>query len=74
MHNLTYIWTPILFLSGRLSLTNRALYFETGVGLYDKAMRYDLATDLKQAIKPELTGPLGARIFDKAVMYKSSSM
>nr|GME05150.1 uncharacterized protein LOC109159604 isoform X1 [Ipomoea batatas] len=59
---------------GRLSLTNRALYFESGVGLYDKAMRYDLATDMKQAIKPELTGPLGARIFDKAVMYKSSSM
>lgn len=55
-------------------MTNRALYFESGVGLYDKAMRYDLATDMKQAIKPELTGPLGARIFDKAVMYKSSSM
>lgn len=54
---------------GRLSLTNNALYFESlGVGLYDKAVRYDLATDMKQVLKPELTGPLGARIFDKAVM------
>ncbi|PON87750.1 hypothetical protein TorRG33x02_164450 [Trema orientale] len=60
---------------GRLTLTNYALYFESlGVGLYDKAIRYDLATDLKQVIKPELTGPLGARLFDKAVMYKSTSI
>ncbi|GMN52667.1 hypothetical protein TIFTF001_021805 [Ficus carica] len=59
---------------GRLTLTNYALYFESlGVGLYDKAVRYDLATDMKQVIKPELTGPLGARLFDKAVMYKSTS-
>lgn len=59
--------------SGRLTLTNHALYFESGVGLYDKAVRYDLATEMKQVIKPELTGPLGARLFDKAVMYKSIS-
>ncbi|KAG8500474.1 hypothetical protein CXB51_002722 [Gossypium anomalum] len=60
---------------GRLTLTNYALYFEAlGVGVYDKAVRYDLATDLKQVIKPELTGPLGARLFDKAVMYKSTTV
>ncbi|XP_048333153.2 uncharacterized protein LOC107421888 isoform X2 [Ziziphus jujuba] len=60
---------------GRLTLTNYALYFESlGVGLYDKAVRYDLATDMKQIIKPELTGPLGARIFDKVVMYKSTTI
>ncbi|XP_050234444.1 uncharacterized protein LOC126682737 [Mercurialis annua] len=60
---------------GRLTLTNYALYFESlGVGLYDKAVRYDLAMDMKQVIKPELTGPLGARLFDKAVMYKSASV
>ncbi|XP_031383830.1 uncharacterized protein LOC116197739 isoform X2 [Punica granatum] len=60
---------------GRLTLTTKALYFESlGVGVYDKAVRYDLATDMKQVIKPELTGPLGARIFDKAVMYKSVSV
>ncbi|CAI0416480.1 unnamed protein product [Linum tenue] len=57
---------------GRLILTNYAIYFESlGVALYEKATRYDLATDMKQVIKPDLTGPLGARVFDKAVMYKS---
>ncbi|KAL6192297.1 hypothetical protein ACLB2K_033388 [Fragaria x ananassa] len=65
----------ILDVDGRLSLTNRALYFESlGVGLYDKAVRYDLATDMKQVIKPEMTGPLGTRLFDKAIMYKSTSV
>ncbi|XP_043701883.1 uncharacterized protein LOC122652256 [Telopea speciosissima] len=60
---------------GRLTLTNYALYFESlGVGLYDKAVKYDLATDLKQVLKAELTGPLGARLFDKALMYKSTSV
>ncbi|KAI8527809.1 hypothetical protein RHMOL_Rhmol12G0103000 [Rhododendron molle] len=59
---------------GRLTLTNYALYFESlGVGLYEKAVRYDLAMDMKQVIRPDLTGPLGARLFDKAVMYKSTS-
>ncbi|KAI5401835.1 uncharacterized protein LOC127098072 [Lathyrus oleraceus] len=60
---------------GRLTLTNYALYFESlGVGVYEKAVRYDLSADLKQVIKPDLTGPLGARLFDKAVMYKSTSV
>lgn len=40
--------------------------------MYDNAVRYDLAMDLKQVVKPDLTGPLGARLFDKAVMYKST--
>jgi hypothetical protein len=35
---------------------------------------YDLAKDLKQCVKRESTGPWGAHLFDKAVMYKSSSM
>ncbi|CAL5427438.1 unnamed protein product [Camellia sinensis] len=52
--------------SGRLTLTNYALYFESlGVGLYDKAVRYELAMDMKQVIRPELTRPLGARLFTK---------
>ncbi|GLT54327.1 hypothetical protein SLA2020_275330 [Shorea laevis] len=60
---------------GRLTLTNYALYFEPlGVGIYDKAVRYDLATEMKQVIKPQMTGPLGARLFDKALMYKSTSI
>lgn len=60
---------------GRLTLSSKALYFESlGVGQYDKPAEYDLSRDLKQVIKPELTGPLGARLFDKAVMYKSISL
>ncbi|KAH7663159.1 hypothetical protein IHE45_14G035100 [Dioscorea alata] len=60
---------------GRLTLTNYALYFESlGVGSYDKPARYDLATDLKQVVKREMTGPLGTRLFDKAVMYKSTTI
>ncbi|XP_028556989.1 uncharacterized protein LOC110110662 [Dendrobium catenatum] len=60
---------------GRLTLTSHALYFERfGVGSYDKAIRYDLATDLKQVVKRELTGPWGAHLFDNAVMYKASSL
>ena len=58
-----------------MTLTNHAFYFESlGVGIYDKAVRYDLGAGMKQQIKPELTGPLGARLFDKAVMYKSTSV
>ncbi|CAA7391043.1 unnamed protein product [Spirodela intermedia] len=60
---------------GRLTLTSHALYFESlGVGSYDKAIAYDLAADSKQLVKPELIGPLGSRLFDKAVMYKSNSL
>ncbi|XP_078427378.1 polygalacturonase inhibitor (DUF639) isoform X2 [Wolffia australiana] len=60
---------------GRLTLTSHALYFESlGVGSYDKATVYDLAADSKQVVKPDLIGPLGSRLFDKAVLYKSSSL
>lgn len=60
---------------GRLTLTNHALYFEAiGVDFsYSDAVVYDLARDLKQSVKRESTGPWGAHLFDKAVMYKSSS-
>ncbi|KAI6674211.1 hypothetical protein NL676_002117 [Syzygium grande] len=36
--------------------------------------KYDLSDDLKQIVKPELTGPWGTRLFDKAIMYKSTSL
>jgi hypothetical protein len=59
---------------GRLTLTDHAFYFEaTGVVSYDKAKKFDLSADLKHVVKPDLTGPWGARLFDKAVMYKSSA-
>ncbi|XP_044477346.1 uncharacterized protein LOC123204639 isoform X2 [Mangifera indica] len=60
---------------GRLTLTDHALYFEAHrVVSYEKAKTYDLSEDLKQVIKPEVTGPWGARLFDKAVFYKSTSL
>ncbi|KAG6625319.1 hypothetical protein CIPAW_16G087100 [Carya illinoinensis] len=60
---------------GRLVLTDHALYFEAlRVVSYDKAKMYDLADDLKQVVKPEMTGPWGTRLFDKAVSYKSISL
>ncbi|XP_059589926.1 uncharacterized protein LOC100252490 isoform X4 [Vitis vinifera] len=60
---------------GRLILTDHALYFEAlRVVSYDKAKIYDLSDDLKQVVKPELTGPWGTRLFDKAVLYKSISL
>ncbi|XP_039032489.1 uncharacterized protein LOC120167582 [Hibiscus syriacus] len=60
---------------GRLILTDQALYFEAlKVVSYDKPKRYDLSNDLKQIVKPELTGPWGTRLFDKAVLYKSISL
>ena len=55
-------------------MTNYALYFELlGVGLYEEAVRYDLATDMKQFIRTRLTRPLDACLFDEAVMYKATS-
>ncbi|XP_040999354.1 uncharacterized protein LOC121245108 [Juglans microcarpa x Juglans regia] len=60
---------------GRLVMTDHALYFEAlRVVSYDKAKTYDLADDLKQVVKPEMTGPWGTRLFDKAVSYKSISL
>ncbi|CAH9084814.1 unnamed protein product [Cuscuta epithymum] len=60
---------------GRLTLTDHALYFEAlRVVSYDKAKVYDLSQDLNQIVKPELTGPWGTRLFDKAVFYKSTSL
>ncbi|XP_061357586.1 uncharacterized protein LOC133301888 isoform X3 [Gastrolobium bilobum] len=60
---------------GRLILTDHALYFEAfRVVSYDKPKRYDLSDDLKQVVKPELTGPWGTRLFDKAVFYSSASL
>ncbi|KAG2545026.1 hypothetical protein PVAP13_9KG400942 [Panicum virgatum] len=41
---------------------------------YDKPKAYELAEDVKQVVKPELTGPWGSRLFDKAVMYKSTTL
>lgn len=58
---------------GRLTLTDHALYFESiGVGSYDKAKKFDLAGDSRHIVRPELSGPWGARLFDRAILCKST--
>ncbi|KAI6683405.1 hypothetical protein NL676_029318 [Syzygium grande] len=60
---------------GRLTLTDHALYFEAfRVVSYDKAKRYNLSDELEQVIRPEVAGPLGTRLFDKAILYNSVSL
>lgn len=49
------------------------MYFETaGVVSYGEPKKFDLAAELNHVVKAELTGPWGARLFDRAVMYKSN--
>lgn len=51
------------------------MYFEAlRVVSYDKPTSYELANDLKQVVKAELTGPWGTRLFDKAILYKSNAL
>jgi hypothetical protein len=70
-----YHWFSTFADAGRLTLTDHALYFEAvKVVTFDKPKGYELAEDLKQVVKPELTGPWGSRLFDKAVMYKSTTL
>ncbi|PWA88634.1 hypothetical protein CTI12_AA118690 [Artemisia annua] len=60
---------------GRLTLTNYALYFEgSGIISYDDAIKLDLSKDIKQSVKPAATGPLGAPLFDKAIVFESSEL
>ncbi|KAI3738437.1 hypothetical protein L2E82_28469 [Cichorium intybus] len=60
---------------GRLTLTNYALYFEaSGIVSYEDAIKLDLSKDIEQTIKPASTGPLGAPLFDKAIIYESSEL
>ncbi|KAA8518372.1 hypothetical protein F0562_015745 [Nyssa sinensis] len=60
---------------GRLTLTNYALYFEaSGVVSYEDALKIDLSKDIEQSVKPAATGPWGAPLFDKAIVYESSEL
>ena len=43
-----------------------------GLSHIGEAKKFDLAADLKHVVKPDLTGPWGARLFDRAIMYKSN--
>ncbi|XP_057440561.1 uncharacterized protein LOC130732555 [Lotus japonicus] len=60
---------------GRLTLTNYALYFEaSGVIKYDDALKIDLSKDVEHSVKPVATGPWGAQLFDKAIVYDSTDL
>ncbi|KAK9079249.1 hypothetical protein SSX86_000919 [Deinandra increscens subsp. villosa] len=60
---------------GRLTLTNYALYFEaSGSMSYEDAFKLDLSKDIEQSIKPVATGPFGAPLFDKAIIYESAEL
>ncbi|VFQ84480.1 unnamed protein product [Cuscuta campestris] len=60
---------------GRLTLTNYALYFEaSGIISYEDALRLDLSKDNDQSVNPVATGPWGAPLFDKAIVYQSSQL
>ncbi|CAL0322810.1 unnamed protein product [Lupinus luteus] len=60
---------------GRLTLSNYALYFEaSGVIKYDNALKIDLSKDTEQSVKPAATGPWGAQLFDKAIVYNSADL
>jgi hypothetical protein len=61
--------------AGRLTLTNSALYFEVaGVLSYGEAKKFDLSKELFHEVIPDLTGPLGAKLFDKAIQFKSDEL
>ncbi|XP_023739375.1 uncharacterized protein LOC111887438 isoform X2 [Lactuca sativa] len=60
---------------GRLTLTNYALYFEaSGSMTYEDAFKLDLSKDINHSIKPAATGPFGAPLFDKAIVYESAEL
>ncbi|MCO5571771.1 hypothetical protein L7F22_025519 [Adiantum nelumboides] len=61
--------------SGRLTLTDHALYFEqSSIMSYRDAVKFSLAADLDHEVTADLSGPWGSRIFDKAITYKNSSL
>ena len=60
---------------GRLTITNYALYFEAmGVLSYEDAFKIDLSKDIDHHVKSGATGPWGAPLFDKAIIYESPEL
>ncbi|KAE8721179.1 Potassium channel tetramerization domain-containing protein / pentapeptide repeat-containing protein [Hibiscus syriacus] len=60
---------------GRLTLTNYALYFEaSGAINYEDALKIDLTRKIDHSVKPAATGPWGAPLFDKAIIYESPDL
>ena len=56
-------------------MTNYALYFEaSGVLAYEDALKLDLSKGTEESVKPAATGPWGAPLFDKAIVYESPEL
>lgn len=56
-------------------MSNYALYFEaSGVINYENALKIDLSEDTEHTVKPAATGPWGAPLFDKAIIYDSPEL
>ncbi|KAK3148333.1 hypothetical protein QOZ80_3BG0293730 [Eleusine coracana subsp. coracana] len=60
---------------GRLTLTNKALYFEaSGTISYESAFKVDLSDiEIEHQINTASTGPFGVPLFDKAIVFESLS-
>ncbi|PUZ42768.1 hypothetical protein GQ55_9G608500 [Panicum hallii var. hallii] len=60
---------------GRVTLTNKALYFEaSGKISYESAIKVDLSdTEIEHQINTASTGPFGVPLFDKAIVFESLS-
>lgn len=41
---------------------------------YDAALKIDLSKDIEQSAKSAATGPWGAPLYDKAIVYESSEL
>lgn len=41
---------------------------------YDDALKMDLSKDIEHTVKPTATGPWGAPLFDKAIIYSSPDL
>lgn len=56
-------------------MTNYAVYFEaSSVVTYEDAIKIDLSKDNGLTAKPAATGPWGAPLFDKAILYESPDL
>ncbi|KAL5171756.1 hypothetical protein HKD37_16G044658 [Glycine soja] len=66
---------PLRLSDRRLTLTNYSLYFEaSGVIRYEDALKIDLSKNVEQSVKPAATGPWGAQLYDKAIIYDSTDL
>ena len=41
---------------------------------YEDALKMDFSKDIERSVKPDATGPWGAPLFDKAIVYESSEL